>query len=173
MPIKVKHCQKIINLTEEYEDDFKIRRQLISKSLCLMGGLIFSHVKSVYYISQNRSAMVRILVVLSTIISLWQLRIVVLGIFLSKPSFSAFPWQLPPPQSPCQFFASPTPLFSEQRKLIYQLLILIPSCPKWRAKTIKNLGFTVLKLAALSTRAKVFKTVGAALQSYKYGFHFN
>ena len=81
MQINVRHCQKIINLTEEYEDDFKIRRQLISKSLCLMGGLIFSHVKSVYYISQNRSAMVRILVVLSTIILLWQLRIVVLGIF--------------------------------------------------------------------------------------------
>ena len=87
------------------------------------------------------------------------------------PFSSAFPWPSPPPPPPRQVSGPPTPLFSGQRKLIYDLLILIRSSPKWGAKTKKNLDLTVLELAALSTRAKVFKTVGAALQSYKYGFH--
>ena len=39
--IKEMQRQKIINLTEECEDDFEIRRQYISKSLCIIGGIIF------------------------------------------------------------------------------------------------------------------------------------
>ena len=54
------------------------------------------------------------------------------------PFSSAFPWPSPPPHPPRQVSDPPTPLFSGQRKLIYDLLILIRYSPKWGAKIIKK-----------------------------------
>ena len=73
------------------------------------------------------------------------------------------------PSPPSLWPSHPSILWTKEADLWF--LILIRSFPKWGAKTIINLDLTVLELAALSTRTKVFKTVGAALQSYKYGFH--
>ena len=54
------------------------------------------------------------------------------------PFSSAFPWPSPPPHPLRQVSVPPTPLFSGQRRFIYDLLILIGSCPKGGLKQKKT-----------------------------------